>query len=90
VERLQGVVGVRLGAFHLDKVRGFETLLICRPHRQVILEITKIVQAPIFGNLNQKLIMFSDVAWRSGHRIRLRNKHARVQIPPGYKVFRET
>jgi hypothetical protein len=29
-------------------------------------------------------------AWRSGHRIRLRNKKTRVWILPGYKVFRET
>jgi hypothetical protein len=32
----------------------------------------------------------SMAAWRSGHRIRLRNNKARVRIPPGYKVFRET
>jgi hypothetical protein len=29
-------------------------------------------------------------AWRSGHRIRLRNEKAQVQIPARYKVFRET
>jgi hypothetical protein len=29
-------------------------------------------------------------AWRSGHRIRLRNKKTRVRIPPGYKFLRET
>jgi hypothetical protein len=29
------------------------------------------------------------VVWRSGHCIHLRNKKARVQIPSGYKVFRE-
>jgi hypothetical protein len=29
-------------------------------------------------------------AWRSGHRIRLRNEKTRLGIPPGYKVFMET
>jgi hypothetical protein len=30
------------------------------------------------------------VAWRSGHRIRLKNEKTRVQIPPWYKYFSET
>jgi hypothetical protein len=38
--------------------------------------------------------MANSVPWRaalrSGHRIRLRNEKTRVQIPAGYKVFRET
>jgi hypothetical protein len=29
-------------------------------------------------------------AWRSGHRVRLRNTKTRVRIPSGHKVFRET
>jgi hypothetical protein len=32
----------------------------------------------------------AQAAWRNGHRIRLRNEKTRVQIPPGFKVFRET
>jgi hypothetical protein len=38
----------------------------------------------------QYVYIIALAAWRSGHCIRLRNKKTRVQIPPGYKVFRET
>jgi hypothetical protein len=42
-----------------------------------------LVYFPRFGNLYQD-------AWRSGHRIRLKNEKTWVRIPTGYKVFRET
>jgi hypothetical protein len=37
-----------------------------------------------------KKLLIALAVWRSGHRIRLRNKKTRVQIPTGYEVYRET
>jgi hypothetical protein len=42
-----------------------------------------------FG-ISVKKLDLALAAWRSGHRIRLRNEKTLVQIPPGYKVLGET
>jgi hypothetical protein len=79
-----------------------ETLPLCRPHRQGIRNNWRWVGFFLWDYKNGiesvwrntlklfliEIRLIALAAWRSGHRIHLRNKK-RDSNPPGYKVFRE-